>query len=51
MNTIISRLKINKDDYNSILNSYKKLNNIDNSSFKKPMNEAMMVAIAAVNND
>ncbi|WP_416777991.1 hypothetical protein ACNFJN_07300 [Xenorhabdus budapestensis] len=51
MNTIISRLKINKDDYNSILNSYKKLNNIDNSSFKKTMNEAMMVAIAAVNND
>ncbi|CAM3879232.1 hypothetical protein [Xenorhabdus thuongxuanensis] len=51
MNTIISRLKINKDDYNSILNSSKKLNKIDNSSFKKAMNEAMMVAVAAVNND
>ncbi len=50
MSSIMSRLKLNKADYNLILESKSSINNIDNSSFKKPMNEALMASLAVVEN-
>ncbi|HCU14306.1 MAG: hypothetical protein E6995_14755 [Enterobacteriaceae bacterium] len=49
MNTIIKNLKINKEQYDLILESKSSLLDIDNSEFKKVMNEAFMASIAAVN--
>ncbi|EGT3589447.1 hypothetical protein ABN057_20670 [Providencia alcalifaciens] len=49
--TIIKDLKINKKQYDQILDSSQKIKDIDNSKFKKATNEALMVAIAVASHD
>lgn len=49
--TIIKNLKINKKQYDQILDSSQKIKDIDNSKFKKATNEALMVAIAVACHD